>query len=148
MKIERANIQDAEEILSLQKLAYISEAEIYNDFNIPPLVQSFEQIESEFDNHIFLKVLVDGKIIGSLRASVIDGVCTIFKVIVHPDFQNRGIGTSMIIRIKEILCESKRFEIFTGHRSERNLYLYQKLGYKIFKTEKLTDNLNIAYLGK
>lgn len=148
MKIERANIQDAEEILSLQKLAYISEAEIYNDFNIPPLVQSFEQIESEFDNHIFLKVLVDGKIIGSLRASVIDGVCTIFKVIVHPDFQNRGIGTSMIIRIEEILCESKRFEIFTGHRSERNLYLYQKLGYKIFKTEKLTDNLNIAYLGK
>ncbi len=40
MEIERAIISDAEEILSLQKLAYRSEAEIYNDFNIPPLVQT------------------------------------------------------------------------------------------------------------
>jgi len=36
--IERATISDAEEILALQKLAYRSEAEIYHDFNIPPLV--------------------------------------------------------------------------------------------------------------
>lgn len=35
--IEKASINDAEEILRLQKLAYISEAEIYDDFNIQPL---------------------------------------------------------------------------------------------------------------
>lgn len=148
MVIEKAMVSDAEEILSLQKISYISEAEIYNDFNIPPLVQTLEQIKMEFDNHIFFKVLQDGKIIGSVRVSVFDGVCTIFKLIVHPDFQNRGIGTSMIRKIEELLCEYKRFEIFTGHKSERNIYLYQKLGYKLYKTEKVTDSLDIVYLAK
>jgi hypothetical protein len=38
-KIERATISDAREILALQKLAYPSEVEIYNDFEIPPDVQ-------------------------------------------------------------------------------------------------------------
>lgn len=148
MVIEKAMVSDAEEILSLQKISYISEAKIYNDFNIPPLVQTLEQIKMEFDNYVFLKVLQDGKIIGSVRVSVFDGVCTIFKLIVHPDFQNRGVGTSMIKRIEEMLCECKRFEIFTGHKSERNIYLYQKLGYKLFKTEKVTDSLNMVYLAK
>jgi hypothetical protein len=40
--IEEATVSDAEEILALQKLAYQSEAEIYNDFGIPPLVQTLE----------------------------------------------------------------------------------------------------------
>ena len=148
MVIEKAMVSDAEEILSLQKISYISEAEIYNDFNIPPLFQTLEQMKCEFGNHVFLKAVQDGKIIGSVRVSVYDGVCTIFKLIVHPDYQNRGIGAGMIKKIEEMLCECKRFEIFTGHKSERNIYLYQKLGYKIYKTEKMTDYLNIVYLAK
>jgi len=31
----------------------------------------------------------------------------------------------------------KRYELFTGSRDKRNLYLYKKLGYKSFKPEKL-----------
>jgi hypothetical protein len=42
MIIEEATVSDAEEILALQKLAYQSEAEIYNDFGISPLVQILE----------------------------------------------------------------------------------------------------------
>jgi hypothetical protein len=42
----------------------------------------------------------------------------------------------------------KRFELFTGDRSERNLYLYQKFGYQIFKTAKITDQTTIVYMEK
>ena len=45
MMIERAKIEDAKEILDLQKLAYQSEAEIYNDYTIPPLTQTLEEME-------------------------------------------------------------------------------------------------------
>lgn len=34
--IGNALIEDAEEILTLQKLAYMTEADIYHDYNIPP----------------------------------------------------------------------------------------------------------------
>ena len=148
MGIERAIISDAEEILSLQKLAYRSEAEIYNDFNIPPLVQALESIEKDFENQYFLKAVMDGKIIGSVRAYTKEGTCYIGRLIVHPDFQNRGIGTDLMNEIERIFNTCRRFELFTGDKSERNLYLYQKLGYKIFKKAKITDQTMVVYLEK
>ena len=148
MEIERAMISDAEEILSLQKLAYRSEAEIYNDFNIPPLVQTLESIEKDFENQYFLKAVMDGKIIGSVRAYTKEGTCYIGRLIVHPDFQNRGIGTDLMNEIERIFNTCRRFELFTGDKNERNLYLYQKLGYKIFKKAKITDQTNIVFLEK
>jgi ribosomal protein S18 acetylase RimI-like enzyme len=148
MEIEKATVFDAEEILTLQKLAYQSEAEIYNDFNIPPLVQTLESIEKDFENQFFLKTYADGKIIGSVRAYAKDGTCYIGRLIVHSDFQNQGIGTKLMSEIERIFNHCERFELFTGDRSERNLYLYQKLGYKIFKTAKITDRTTIVYLEK
>ena len=148
MEIERAMIYDAEEILILQKLAYRSEAEIYNDFNIPPLVQTLESIEKDFENQYFLKAVMDGKIIGSVRAYTKEGTCYIGRLIVHPDFQNRGIGTDLMNEIERIFNTCRRFELFTGDKSERNLYFYQKLGYKIFKKAKITDQTIIVFLEK
>jgi ribosomal protein S18 acetylase RimI-like enzyme len=148
IKIERAAIFDAEEILALQKLAYRSEAEIYNDFNIPPLVQTLESIEKDFEDQFFLKAITDGRIVGSVKVRTKEGTCYIGRLIVHPDFQNRGIGTRLMNEIERIFNTCKRFELFTGDKSERNLYLYQKLGYKIFKTAKITDQTNIVFLEK
>jgi ribosomal protein S18 acetylase RimI-like enzyme len=148
MEIERAMISDAEEILVLQKLAYRSEAEIYNDFNIPPLVQTLESIEKDFENQYFLKAVMDGKMIGSVRAYTKEGTCYIGRLIIHPDFQNRGIGTDLMNETERIFNTCRRFELFTGDKSERNLYFYQKLGYKIFKKAKITDQTMIVYLEK
>lgn len=40
MLIVQASLEDEEGILELQKLAYRSEAAIYDDFDIPPLLPS------------------------------------------------------------------------------------------------------------
>jgi ribosomal protein S18 acetylase RimI-like enzyme len=146
--IDRATVADAEEILSLQKLAYRSEAEIYNDFNIPPLLQTPEEIKKDFEKQTFLKATLDGKIRGSVRAFIKEGTCYIGRLIVHPDFQNRGMGKELMQRIEEIFKEAQRFELFTGHRSEKNLHLYRKLGYEISKTVRANDRLNMVYLEK
>ena len=146
--IDRATVADAEEILSLQKLAYRSEAEIYDDFNIPPLLQTPEEIKKDFENQTFLKATLDRKIRGSVRAFIKEGTCYIGRLIVHPDFQNRGMGKELMQRIEEIFKEAQRFELFTGHRSEKNLHLYRKLGYEISKTVRANDRLNMVYLEK
>ena len=149
MIIKKAEVSDIDEILSIQKLAYKSEAEIYDDFSIPPLVQTVEEIKEEFKNHVFLKVVQNNRIIGSVRALQIgDKTCYIGRLIVHPDFQNKGIGTKLMKKIEDIFKECQRFELITGHKSMKNIILYQKLDYNIFKTEKATENLNLVYLEK
>ena len=71
--VSLATIESAKEILDLQKLAYQSEAEIYQNWSIPPLCQTIEGIEKEFSDHIFYKATVLENIIGSVRAMVIAG---------------------------------------------------------------------------
>lgn len=148
MTIETAVISDMEEILALQKLSYISEAEICNDFTIPPLLQSIDDIKNEYASKTFLKAVDSGKIIGSVRANVHDDTCYIGKLIVHPDHQNKGIGRALMNSIESHFQGCNRYELFTGQKSEKNLYFYQKLGYRIFKEEKVSENLTFVYLEK
>ena len=146
--IERARIDDAAAILDLQKLAYLSEAEIYNNKSIPPLTQTLDEIRAEFDHQIFLKALIDGRMIGSVRAYQTAGTCHIGRLVVHPKFQNRGIGSRLMNAIEAIFEKAERFQLFTGDNSERNLYLYQKLGYREFRRQKFQENLILVYLQK
>jgi ribosomal protein S18 acetylase RimI-like enzyme len=148
MIIERANVEDAREILDLQKLAYQSEAAIYNDYTIPPLTQTLVEIEADFEKQLFLKVIIDERIVGSVRGYMRDETCFIGRLIVHPDFQNRGIGTGLLDEIEQTFSQAKRFELFTGNKSERNLYLYQKQGYKRFKTGMVGEEAGLVFLEK
>jgi GNAT superfamily N-acetyltransferase len=67
---------------------------------------------------------------------------------VHPDHQNRGIGARLMHAIEECFREVPRFEIFTGEKSARNIHLYQRLGYRIFRTARLTDKVTLVYMEK
>lgn len=148
MILERATVDDAKEILDLQKLSYRSEAEIYNDYAIPPLTQTLAEMKSDFKNQLFIKACVDGNIVGSVRAYIKQDTCLIGRLMVHPDFQNQGIGTKLINEIEKCFNQARRYELFTGDRSEGNLYLYQKLGYSLFKTERISEHVSLLYLEK
>lgn len=147
-EITHAQIEDAEEILELQKLAYQSEAVIYNDWSIPPLTETFYEIREEFSKCTFLKQTASGKIIGSVRAVVNDNRCNIGRLIVHPDFQGRGIGTKLILTVEREFPNVKRFELFTGSKSDRNIHLYEKLGYKIFAKKPLSGLVELVFMEK
>jgi len=148
MIIIHAQVDDAKEILDLQKLAYRSEAEIYHDDTIPPLTQTLEEIRADFKNQVFLKAVMEERIIGSVRAFLKDENCFIGRLIIHPEFQNRGIGTQLMNEIENNFNKAKRFELFTGHRSEKNLSFYQKLGYETFRAQTITKDLTLLYMEK
>lgn len=146
--IKIASAEDAKTILELQKLAYLSEAEIINDFKIPPLQQTLEEVIAEFDNHLFLKAMINGQIIGSVRVYEKQGTGYIGKLIVHPNFQNQGIGTLLLKKAEGQFPGIDRYELFTGQKSERNLYFYDKHGYTAFKEKKISEKLTLIFLEK
>jgi chorismate mutase-like protein len=145
--IKQVAPDDLTQILTLQRLAYQSEAERYNDPSIPPLTQTLDEIRAEFEDQVFVKAVLEERIVGSVRAHMVDGTCTIGRLIVHPDYQNRGIGTALMAHIEGLFGHVRRFELFTGDRSEPALHLYRKLGYRPFREQAL-DTHTLVFLEK
>jgi ribosomal protein S18 acetylase RimI-like enzyme len=149
VEITNASFEDLKTILVLQKQAFLSEADIYNDFDIsPPLLQTLEELTKEFSESIILKAVLGDFIVGSVRGIQVYETVFIKRLIVNPYYQNQGIGTKLMKSIEDSFKNNKRYELFTGHKSKRNLHLYQKIGYKEFKLIPIHENLNMIYLEK
>jgi ech hydrogenase subunit C len=147
LTIETALIEDSSEILALQKLSYRSEAELYNDFTLSPLRQTIENLREDFETMVFLKAVMDNKIVGSVRAFNVGDTCYIWRLIVHPLYQNLGIGKKLMNEV-EARFDCRRYEAFTGNKTKRRIYFFQKIGYRIFASEKVSEKRDRVYLEK
>jgi ribosomal protein S18 acetylase RimI-like enzyme len=147
-RIQAATVEDAPEILALQKLAYQSEAQLYGDWTIPPLTQTLESLIQEFGTSVVLKALAGDRLAGSVRARARGDVCEIGRLVVHPELQGRGIGSSLLREIEAMFDRVARYELFTGSRSEGNIRLYRRHGYAITRTQSVSPALSLVFLEK
>jgi GNAT superfamily N-acetyltransferase len=143
-----AGPEDAADILALQKAAYQSEARLYDDWTLPPLTQSFSEIKGEFADTRFLKAVVHGHVIGSVRATLDGSTCRIGRLIVHPDHQGKGIGSLLMAHIEQAFPEAERFELFTGAKSIRNMRLYRRLGYRECRETDVSPTIRLVFMEK
>lgn len=137
MEIQNAVLSDAGEILALQRAAYISEAELHDDFGIPPLTQTIEELISEFENKKILKITENGALLASGQARFSEGCCYIGRMAVWPNLQGKGIGSALLSALESSFSGTNRLELFTGENSTRNLAMYKRRGYVPFKTAQL-----------
>jgi hypothetical protein len=124
-QIMTAQREDLQKILDLQKKSYKSEAELHNEYNIPPLTQTIESINEEFDNGwLFLNVIHNNDIIATGRGITKEDTTYIAKLALKKEFQNQKLGQMMLNEIENRLSKCSRYELFTGNKSERNLPVY------------------------
>lgn len=147
MEIIKADICDAAAILLLQKAAYSSEAKINNDFSIPPLTQTLEQLSAEFSVKKILKVIIGDEIVGSGQVKLENGVAYIGRIIVRPDLWGLGIGSNILMALEAVFPEAKRFELFTGVMSSKNIAFYKKRGYSELR-EDFLGSTKVIFLEK
>ena len=146
--IEVAHLSDAAEILALQKQVYLAEANLHDDYSIPPLHQSMQSVEDEFRKGIVLKLVRAGRIIASVRAFQQEQTCFISKLIVDQAYQNQGLGRQLISQAEHYHPDVHRFEMSTGHKSTKSMYLYQRLGYEEFSRRTVSEKLTLIYFQK
>ncbi|PSB19551.1 N-acetyltransferase [Phormidesmis priestleyi ULC007] len=146
--IIRALSEDAATILELQKLAYQSEAQLYSDFRIPPLIQTLDELKRDFAYKVFLKAQVEDRVVGSVRGYQAGDTCYVERLIVHPDHQGHGIGTALMNQLESRFEQVHRFELFTGDKSDRNIQLYERLGYTVFKSQEVNKKLSFVFMEK
>ncbi|MFF7392942.1 GNAT family N-acetyltransferase [Streptomyces scabiei] len=150
--ISVATEQDAEQIFRLQYLCFQSEAALYGNYRIDPLVESLDSVRAEVASACVFVARLGDEVIGSVRGALdADGTAAIGKLCVHPRLQGHGIGARLLRAAEAALAEERgatRFRLSAGHRSEGNLRLYRRVGYETVGTSQGQDGVPMVVLEK
>lgn len=148
--IAPAAAEDAGEILTVQRAAYLVEAQLYGDPFIPPLVESLDQIRRTLTGDaVVLKATAGPRIVGAVRAQFSDRTCLVGRLVVVPDWQGRGIGTALLRALEgRVAGRVDACVLFTGHLSDGNLRLYRRLGYAETHRERVAAHLTLVHMRK
>ena len=146
MKILPVCEPDLPEILTLQRAAFAAEAALVNNWNIPPLTQTLEELAADWRAGIMLKALNEqGTLIGTVRGQMAHDGFYIGKLAVLPVWQGRGCGSALLEAIMAGAGAS-RFVLFTSTQSERNVRLYQRHGFSPFKTGTTATGVALVWM--
>ncbi|CAN5920813.1 GNAT family N-acetyltransferase [soil metagenome] len=149
LDIAPARAGDADEIIALQRAAYRIEAERYDDFGLPPLTETPTDLVAALDTHTVLVARRhDGAVVGTARARIRGDTAHIARLSVRPDLHGHGIGRQLLRAIEQATAPVRRYELFTGHRSDRNLRMYERAGYRRVRNAPQSDAVVLIYLEK
>ena len=150
--ISVATEQDAEQIFRLQYLCFQGEAALYGNYRIAPLVQTLDSVRQELASDCVYVARLGEEVVGSVRGTITeDGAASIGRLCVHPRLQGHGIGARLLRAAESALAGERgatKFRLFTGHRSEGNLRLYRRVGYRTVGTSEGSDGVRMIVLEK
>ena len=148
-QIDRATTTDAGEIMTVQRAAYVSEAQLYDNPHFSALSEPLESVRAAIESEIVLVARVGTRIVGAVRGRVDGPVCHVERLVVAPDQQGKGIGRRLLLAMEEHAPAAvQRFALHTGDRSTANLALYRKVGYETVREKQVAPTLFLVHLEK
>jgi len=142
--------EDAGEVLTLQRAAFVQEALIYRTIDMPPLTQTLEELEAELRENLGIVAVAGTRIIGAVRAQRDGELLLIGRLAIAPDQQGQGVGTLLLEAVEErgSGAGATVAELFTGSLSDANLRLYERVGYVQSQRVKGDDGIEQIFLRK
>ncbi|WP_061960852.1 GNAT family N-acetyltransferase [Demequina flava] len=150
VRIDVIGADHAGELLTVRRAAFVTEAQLYNDPNIPALTQTLDEliVDLESDDVVTVGAWQGTRLIGSIRVGLEGDKATIGRLAVAPDLQGQGIGTQLLFSVLQYLPDTTReVWVFTGQNSKHNIAMYNKAGYD-YQFDQVNGDLTYAYLRK
>jgi isopentenyldiphosphate isomerase len=127
----KASIEDAEELLELQKEVFKPLYEKYNDHETSPVTQTMERFLTRFERGEYYKITYEGQLAGSVNVyQKTPGFMRLHIINIREEFHNRGIAQQVMTRLELMYPEAEAWVLGTILTEERNCYLYEKMGYE------------------
>lgn len=125
-------------IFDLKKLClkwYIDEVYGWDD------ATQLDKTKKELDKLIeFMRIIsVDGKDIGITTFIEHDNIYNVGLLMIHPEYQNKGIATNILKEYINIANKDKKKLILRTYKHNPAKRLYERLGFKVYDE----DNINI-----
>lgn len=147
--ITPATPADTGELLTLQYAAYVSEARLYDDWNLPPLTETAGQLGEAIAAGLVHKAVIGSRAVGKIRVRVDGDTAHVGRIAVAPDLQGKGVGTRLLAAAEEIAPPgTRRMALFTGHKSAPNIRLYERVGYRETHRVEIDERVTLVHLAK
>src|SRR5699024_1085351 len=151
--IRRAGPEDAGELCTLQRAAFVDEAQDFGDPFILSLTEGQDERVTEIltDEHTLALVAVNGhRIVGSVRARVVDSSAVLTRLAVAPDLRRRGIARVLLERVEEALRVWRphltTLSLSAGSQDNGQLRQYRELGYTEASRERIAEHLVMVHM--
>jgi len=153
INLEKATIEDANEIHQMQLKSFKVLLGKYQDYDINPGNEPIDKViarinQKETDFYI---IKYNNISVGAIRIINLDDgkINRISPIFILPEFQNKGIAQNVFKIIEEKYKPQNGWVLDTILQEEGNCYLYEKMGYVTTgKTEKINEKMDIVYYEK
>lgn len=148
----KATESDIKEIWEIQVEAFKSLLERYQDYDMSPATESYENVLNKYKQlwTSYYFITRNNEKVGVIR--VIDkkdgSRKRIAPIWIMPAYRNQGLA-QLAMRKVEKIYGSNHWQLDTILQEQANIYLYEKLGYKrTGEIENIKDGMDIVYLIK
>jgi len=141
--------EHAGEVLTVQRAAFVAEARVYGTAEIPPLVETLDQLRHELATTVTMSAWLGSRLVGAARLTLDGPIGWISRVAVAPDQQGQGIGSGLLGALEGVAPpEVRRFQLAAGHRSRFNLGMYERRGFREFSRHVDSAGVELVVMGK
>lgn len=145
-KLLPTSYEVATSILTVQIPAYKIEADYLNSTAIPRLYDTVNDIQSCAET--FYGYFSENKLIGFISFVQEEQLMDIHRLVVSPDFFQKGIATKLLSYIFNMFPSSMTYIVQTGKANTPAIALYKKHGFIEVTNTELPDGLVLTKLKK
>lgn len=128
--LRRAVDGDAGELLTVQRAAFVSEAQRYGDPSMPPLREDLDAVRAAIAEQVVLVALRGTRLVGAVRGRVEGSTAHVGRLAVAPDQQRQGLGSALLGALEAALPQGiTELRLFTGGDSAATIARYERAGY-------------------
>lgn len=150
--LQKVQIEDAEEMLNVQKTSFEKYYNKYGEFDSNPynMVLSRMEFNIKYRFGRYEKMVVDGKIIGGIFAFELEEptIKKIAQFYVLPEYQNLGYGRKAMKEFMNSDPDVKKWYVDTILQEDTNVAFYQSFGFEIIDEEEEHEGLTFVTLLK
>lgn len=147
MKVIKFNKKMIDDVFDIQQKAYKPLFDKYQDKETNPYIESKEVVLEKYTRkgtcgYVFIKNELP---VGAVRIIVKNNICKVSALAVLPEYQNKGIAQSALLKIEKIHSTANKWVLDTLMQEAGNCHLYEKLGYvRIGEPKIINDKLTIV----
>jgi ribosomal protein S18 acetylase RimI-like enzyme len=142
VRIRRARPADAGELFTLQRAAWVAEAQRRRDPFLAPLSDDAQELRDAVQDAgttVLVAAAAEdgehgrrGRLVGFVRLAVRGTTCRISRVVVAPDLRGRGLGSALLDAVHAHAAQLpgvQHLELSAGTAASEDLALYRRNGY-------------------